>query len=1281
MKRISVILFMLLNAIFALGSNIKIYPVTFDVPYLSSTMNQIQLVNSNQGLSFICGYNTSCSSPDSLKSQLNTSLDNAEISFARVSSVSGYWQGGSTSIQLFMDPLSEDEDVRILRISTNTNDFDICMVREEDGILDTFSLVGKWSETAKDDFNLQLSGSQYGVTYRLLHNGHNTITVTGTGKSIDFGTFLGTESHGRYSVIASYMNWDTQNAGSITMENRYSFSNNHNYIAKHTFTSELGQSWYTDVTYYDGLGNPSQEISLKASSMNKNMVRPIVYDCMMRPDSISFLPYAGISVSGLFVEDAISQQNNYHLDDYAYSNTYYDAAGRKTSYVMPGMINKMLGKKQSAIYRINDGSEMVRKLTYSYPSSDSNSSVVTEGYYGENELMMTETISEDNDTTQVFQDNFGKSILSRQLCDGINHDTYYVYDMRDSLVCVIQPKGSASMPQQFNFDDGFAKQVCFTYMYDSRGNLIEKSVPEKGMEEMYYDLRNRMVMYSNTLLNSIGKYGYYIYDELDRLQEEGYASCSIDKNELRDYLKTETQIDNVLTDKIITKTVSFYDSEADYPSGFSWPVEAHRNHISYDYCKTLPATETLYEVPTIDGNYIGRLVSDSLLTRHFFYDNHGRIGHIADRGEDRWDGHRTYVYDFSGNVVEDIEEHAIGAGNMDWIVRTYGYDTRGRKTRLDRSVNDIALNSIEYFYDDFGRLVYKTIGDSGTEEYSYNTQGWQTSRTAMFHGDPVFIQTMRYQEPTRSSSAARYGGYISELSYTQFGQSSKTLSFYYDRIGRLTDTKKFIGDTSISRDIWVDKDIEYDLNGNIISYTQYMQSGISIPIINTYAGNRLTSTRIGNNYYQYDYYNNGNIKRDRSKGLYFYHNLINLPTYVKTTADQPKQRFTYLADGTKLRTRDNWQIGFNYRGSFVYELLDDGTERLDNIGYDEGLIIGTTRDNNSFHTQFFDTWHVKDHLGNIRAVIDISGDANGIQPALIEQNDFTPLGRRESSASLVYDVTNRYRFNGKEDQTVGALKLYDYGARYYDYTSARWTTPDPLAEKYYSTSPYVFCANNPINLIDPDGMDIRLAGINNSSITIFTPLFNSVVDLSPFGVDWHGNYVFDGQEALQYGLDLVGFFDPTGVADAMNASIYASGGDWKNATISAVSLLPLGDVLKAKRIGGAVEYFLNGVRLKKHKHHIVPKAVYRQYPELAEYMHRDNGNLFDLPEKFHGNHPAYSKWIEMQIIEHQKTLSKETIQKITNDAKKEIKKAEKVWLKSNGAINMNEYFKKKNGKN
>ena len=50
---------------------------------------------------------------------------------------------------------------------------------------------------------------------------------------------------------------------------------------------------------------------------------------------------------------------------------------------------------------------------------------------------------------------------------------------------------------------------------------------------------------------------------------------------------------------------------------------------------------------------------------------------------------------------------------------------------------------------------------------------------------------------------------------------------------------------------------------------------------------------------------------------------------------------------------------------------------------------------------------------------------------------------------------------------------YDYGARHSYTALGRFTTIDPLAEKYYGISPYVLCGGNPVRYVDPDGMEQR----------------------------------------------------------------------------------------------------------------------------------------------------------------------------------------------------------------
>lgn len=59
-----------------------------------------------------------------------------------------------------------------------------------------------------------------------------------------------------------------------------------------------------------------------------------------------------------------------------------------------------------------------------------------------------------------------------------------------------------------------------------------------------------------------------------------------------------------------------------------------------------------------------------------------------------------------------------------------------------------------------------------------------------------------------------------------------------------------------------------------------------------------------------------------------------------------------------------------------------------------------------------------------------------------------------------------------------SLPYTDFGARQYSPTLSRWLVPDPMSEKYYDVSPYAYCANDPVNVMDPQGDTLVVSSEN-----------------------------------------------------------------------------------------------------------------------------------------------------------------------------------------------------------
>ncbi len=107
-----------------------------------------------------------------------------------------------------------------------------------------------------------------------------------------------------------------------------------------------------------------------------------------------------------------------------------------------------------------------------------------------------------------------------------------------------------------------------------------------------------------------------------------------------------------------------------------------------------------------------------------------------------------------------------------------------------------------------------------------------------------------------------------------------------------------------------------------------------------------------------------------------------------------------------------------------------------------------------------------DHLGSTLWVTDSA--KNGVQYC-----EYLPYGKPFiDQRSTTW--SSRYTFSGKErDSETG----YSYfGARYYHSDLSIWLSVDPLSDKYPNLTPYAYCANNPVILVDPDGRTIILTG-------------------------------------------------------------------------------------------------------------------------------------------------------------------------------------------------------------
>ncbi len=490
----------------------------------------------------------------------------------------------------------------------------------------------------------------------------------------------------------------------------------------------------------------------------------------------------------------------------------------------------------------------------------------------------------------------------------------------------------------------------------------------------------------------------------------------------------------------------------------------------------------------------------------FYYDRKGRLVQTVERNHLGGISRYSNKYDFVGNVLASHESHQKAADFEGYDTKTteFTYDHRSRLLTENTSVNGSENVQIAYHYNELGQLVMKIPNANGSgipEYYYYNIQGWLTQ-----YNNAYFMAMLRYYDPLTDTRPS-YTGNISEWvyghtsGYVTNGNYFSTLYRYdYDKLGRL---KGYISDPdSFLNDIYTEQGIEYDANGNILQLTRYDGNGIPTEYTYQYNGNQLMS--LNGNYYDYDM--NGNMTHDGMRGVDLEYNSLNLIKKV-SQGNTANATYRWLADGTKAGVTDNEGNGFEYLGSFVYQ-RDAAGLNLESTSFGAGRFVASSTG------EMTPYYHITDHLGSVRTIFTMAtlsgkivtdsitvvpgggfpGGGGGLPliplHTIVAQNDYFPFGLKHENTNLAQHTSNRYLYNGKEEQTTGGVDLLDYGARMYDATLGRWHSVDPMATNYTNYSPYVYCANSPIRMIDPNGMRFE-EGMQKKYITPYLKQINN----------------------------------------------------------------------------------------------------------------------------------------------------------------------------------------------
>ena len=638
--------------------------------------------------------------------------------------------------------------------------------------------------------------------------------------------------------------------------------------------------------------------------------------------------------------------------------------------------------------------------------------------------------------------------------------TTFEYDALGQLLQSTDPCGLSTLYTYDNLGRCLSRQHpdagTDTYTYDAAGNLLAHTTQQlsaTGDSIRYHYTYNRLdsVICPETPINNV----YYTYGDSTAPQgQRGRVTFLEDASGYQTFFYGKMG-------EVIENNRTFVLPNENQPSSFKMKY----SYDSWNRVQTITYPDG--EVVRYEYNLGGMLreMEGQKGTQTFTYINDIRYNRFEQR-DAVWYGNGTHVeYSYDTLLRLSRLESWDVLGPMQHV--SYNYDRAGNITCIQNSAGMASATGLggtytmNYTYDSLYRLQSSTGGLNGMKDYSY----WLDMA---YEANGRILRKSQLARTFTSTSSDTLMNYAHLYSYGTLPVNS--------RVQSVTDT--VAGNSQF---------FTWDANGNLLTQNSGTQT-------RAHCWDELNRLQ-GFSDAKYDacfLYDAGGERFYKFSGMpqamlvngqwSTYHTLTEPTLYASPYLVATPKGYTkhYYAESERVASKVGGgglqglhTIAGGVLESVVAAKKDSSLSHLQHIADCLGIEISYMKTNALANLDLLHDednnplpesecyWYHPDHLSSASWVSDKAG--KGIQYLY-----YLPWGE-ELANQRATGYESRYTFSGKErDEETG----YSYfGARHYDSGLSLWLSVDPMLDKYPGVSPYVYCGDNPVRLVDEDGRE------------------------------------------------------------------------------------------------------------------------------------------------------------------------------------------------------------------